>query len=396
MDCISLVNAGINNVVAVMGTALTKFHLEELTSLTKRVVLCFDNDKAGQSAVKRTFVASCNFQGLELEYLALPGCKDPDEYIKRFGKIEFLNLTKNKNTLLYEKICEWCHTLSKDYQDFIMNIQAEFECLIDSDNEVLIKQVENYIQDKYNISLTRFFAKDSFQKNLKESSSLVPAKPFTSQMNFDWQVKNSLEIKLLLTLLHLKFSELPARLQNIMLGSLSANEDDEKICAQAIENQFSKTGFRVFLEISSWMLENHHISIVYAGSEILELFSEEAQILIGYSISDVKALMRFHLQELIKDSLSSGISMVLSQNVWNLKNSGFLKFLLRNIKLAFQNGVLPSLFAETLLNLEVDYIDSTLKACSSLHFDNDLDAQFQFFVSERTRRKTQLGNLELN
>ena len=178
-----------------------------------------------------------------------------------------------------------------------------------------------------------------------------------------------------------------------MLDSLSINENDEKICAQAIENQFSKTGFRVFLEISSWMLENRHVSVNYVGSDVFELFSQEAQILIGFSLSDIKILMRYNLHELIKDNLSSGISMVLSANVWNLKNAGFLKFLHRNINLAFQNGVLPSLFAEALLNLEVDYIDSTLKAHSSLHFDNDLDAQFQFLVAERVRCKTKLGKI---
>ena len=90
MDCISLVNTGLENVVAVMGTALTKFHLEELSKLTKRIVLCFDNDRAGQSAAKRTFAAAVSFQNVDLEYLVLPDCKDPDEYIKRFGKDEFL------------------------------------------------------------------------------------------------------------------------------------------------------------------------------------------------------------------------------------------------------------------------------------------------------------------
>ncbi|MES2614475.1 MAG: toprim domain-containing protein [Bdellovibrionota bacterium] len=391
MDCISLVDAGIENVVAVMGTALTKFHLNELTQITKRIILCFDNDKAGQSAAKRTFAAAVNFQNVDLEYLSLPECKDPDEYIKRFGKEEFLKIAQNKNALLYEKISEWCHSESRDNQEFVIHIQKEFECLIDSQNDLLVKQVGNYLLDKYNVNLRSFFSARPSQEDKKTSqieSTLL------REYDLNWPVKTPIELKLLFSLLFLKFSELPERLQNIMLAQTSENENDEQICAQAIENQFSKTGFRVFLEISAWMAENNHISLHSFGSESAPLFSQEAQILIGFALSDIKILLRFHLHELIKESLSSGISMVLSENVWNLKNTGFLKFLLRNIMLAFQNGVLQNLFAEALLNLEVDYIDCTLKAHSSLHFDNDLDAQFQFLVAERVRRKMKLGSLD--
>lgn len=387
MDCISLANAGIENVVAVMGTALTKYHIDELSKLTKRIVLCFDNDKAGQSAAKRTFAASAYFQNIDLEYLVLPNCKDPDEFIKRFGKEKFLAIAKSKNTLLYEQICEWCLLNSQDNQDFIINIQKEFTCLVEAQNKILTSQVENYIQEKFNFSLKDFFSINS------QATSHHRIDNESNNTEIDWPVKNPLEIKLLLSLIYLKFSELPLSLQNILLNLSNIEGDDEKVCAQAIENQFSKTGFQVFIELSSWMLENQHISIAYTGIEIAENFTQETQILIGFALSDVKLLMKFYLHELIKDSLSSGISMVSSQNVWNLKNAGFLKFLLRNIQLASQSGVLPSLFAEALLNLEVDYIDGTLKAHSSLHFDNDLDAQFHFLVTARIRCKTKLGQI---
>ena len=222
-----------------------------------------------------------------------------------------------------------------------------------------------------------------------------PATPQQEINNIVWTVKNPLEMKLLMSLLYLKFSELPTQLQNILLNLSSENENDEKICAQAIEHEFSKTGFQVFLEISSWMSENQHISVTYMGFEPFEVFSRESQLLIAFVLSDVKNLMRFNIQELIKENLSGSISMVTCENVWNIKNVGFLKFNLRNITLAFQNKVLPNLFAEALLNLEVDYIDSTLKACSSLHFDNDLDSQIQFYITERGRCKAQLNHLSL-
>ena len=392
MDCISLVKAGIENVVAVMGTALTKSHLQDLTKITSRILICFDNDKAGQNAAKRTFASAVEFPNLELEYLVLPDCKDPDEYIKRFGKDCFLTLTKEKNTLLYEKICQWCQGEATGYQEFIQALQREFVCVIESENDILGKQIETYIQDKYNFSMRDFFNKNKPLRTAEKSNEISREQSMI-ELDFDWSVRNPLEMRLLFGLVHLKFSQLPQCLQNILNGENGEDENAEKICALALEQQLSRTGFKVFLELSSWMHENQHISLLSVASDVFESFSKESQILFGFVLSEIKILMRFQMHEFAKDCLSDKISMVLSKNVWNLKNAGFLKFCLRNIKLAFQNEVLQSLFAETLLNLEVDYIDDTLKARSSLHFDNDLDEQFQFLVSQRVRCKTELGSL---
>jgi hypothetical protein len=100
------------------------------------------------------------------------------------------------------------------------------------------------------------------------------------------------------------------------------------------------------------------------------------------------------MEELLKESLPVGVSMISFKNIWDLKNSGFLRFQLRNIKLSSQRGVLSAFTAEALLQLELEYIDNALKAFSSFHFDNEIDKQFHDLVRERTRRSKEFGSFE--
>ncbi len=55
MDLVSLYQAGIRNVVATMGTALTPDHGKMLKRMTKNVVALFDGDSAGMEAAEREF-----------------------------------------------------------------------------------------------------------------------------------------------------------------------------------------------------------------------------------------------------------------------------------------------------------------------------------------------------
>jgi DNA primase len=82
LDVITSHQAGVKNVVACAGTALTTFHLKSLSRLTNNVVLCFDTDPAGVAATERAITLS---QGLDIDLsvIELPnGYKDPDELIK--------------------------------------------------------------------------------------------------------------------------------------------------------------------------------------------------------------------------------------------------------------------------------------------------------------------------
>src|SRR4051794_10974342 len=75
-DAIALRQAGVEAVVASMGTALTERQLKELGRLTRRLVLCFDGDAAGEAATIRGMELAAA-QGLDVKVVALPPGVDP-------------------------------------------------------------------------------------------------------------------------------------------------------------------------------------------------------------------------------------------------------------------------------------------------------------------------------
>ena len=82
-DVLALSQAGIEPVVASMGTALTERQLKELSRLTNRVWLCFDGDAAGETATLRGMELAAA-QGLDVRVVALPAGFDPADLAEGF------------------------------------------------------------------------------------------------------------------------------------------------------------------------------------------------------------------------------------------------------------------------------------------------------------------------
>src|SRR6266849_5498676 len=76
MDAISVARAGISNVVASCGTSLAESEVKLLARFTRRVVVNYDPDAAGQAATERSIVLLLE-QGFDVRVLALPGKADP-------------------------------------------------------------------------------------------------------------------------------------------------------------------------------------------------------------------------------------------------------------------------------------------------------------------------------
>lgn len=94
MDAISLFSAGIENVVASLGTAFTEDHAKILARYARRIIFCYDSDDAGQRATVRALPMMKN-TGAEVFVLIIPDGKDPDEFIRKHGKDAFNELLKN-------------------------------------------------------------------------------------------------------------------------------------------------------------------------------------------------------------------------------------------------------------------------------------------------------------
>lgn len=84
MDVIAMHAAGFQNAVATLGTALTAEQARLMTKYTKRVIVSYDSDEAGQRAAERS-IKILGEVGLDVRILKLQGAKDPDEFIKSFG-----------------------------------------------------------------------------------------------------------------------------------------------------------------------------------------------------------------------------------------------------------------------------------------------------------------------
>ncbi len=93
-DAVSLHQAGFKNVVAPLGTAFTVEQARIMSRYTKEVIICFDSDLAGETAVEKAFKTLAD-TGLSVKVLKLPVGKDPDEFLKSNKPSDFKKLIDN-------------------------------------------------------------------------------------------------------------------------------------------------------------------------------------------------------------------------------------------------------------------------------------------------------------
>jgi DNA primase len=103
MDCISLHQYGITNVVASLGTALTPNQAKLLKRYADKIIISYDADLAGQNATLRG-LEILRTEGFDIKVLTVPQGKDPDEFIRSNGSEAFLNLIKNALPLIEYRI----------------------------------------------------------------------------------------------------------------------------------------------------------------------------------------------------------------------------------------------------------------------------------------------------
>lgn len=110
MDVIALHNAGFENAVASLGTALTPLHVKLISRYTKKVILTYDSDGAGVNAAKRA-IPLLKEKNINVKVLSMAPYKDPDEFIKNLGSEEFQKrIDSADNAFLWE-----VEILKKDY-----------------------------------------------------------------------------------------------------------------------------------------------------------------------------------------------------------------------------------------------------------------------------------------
>lgn len=140
MDVIALHSVGITNAVATLGTAITSEQARVMSRYTKRVIISYDSDEAGTKAALRA-MKLLEEVGLEVSVLSVPGAKDPDEYIKKFGVDKFkqvINGAKSKFDYSLDSILsKYDITLPQDK----INALGEVEKLISGVNSMAERDV---------------------------------------------------------------------------------------------------------------------------------------------------------------------------------------------------------------------------------------------------------------
>ncbi len=94
MDVIALNQAGFDNAVATLGTAITPQQANLMKRYTGEVVISYDSDEAGQKATMKA-INLLGEAGISARVLKIPDAKDPDEYVKRFGAESFRHILNN-------------------------------------------------------------------------------------------------------------------------------------------------------------------------------------------------------------------------------------------------------------------------------------------------------------
>ena len=96
MDVIAVNQAGFENVVATLGTALTPEQARIMSQYADEVIIAYDSDGAGQNATQRA-INLLSEAGVKTKIIKMEGAKDPDEFIKKFGSLRFKQLLDNSD-----------------------------------------------------------------------------------------------------------------------------------------------------------------------------------------------------------------------------------------------------------------------------------------------------------
>jgi len=144
---------GIYNVVASMGTAITKEHAKLLKKLSTNVIMCFDGDNAGNKATLAC-AKELNEIGIYPKVIRLPDKMDPDEFLKKYGVEKFNSYLLNPKSLLDYRIDQYKSETnfsdSEDVSKYIKNVVLELSQEEDSIiREITIKK----LSDETNISV---------------------------------------------------------------------------------------------------------------------------------------------------------------------------------------------------------------------------------------------------
>lgn len=155
MDAIALAQAGFNDVVAPLGTALTEHQIERIWKMVEAPILCFDGDNAGQKAAMRAALRALPIlkPSHSLNFIAMPSGQDPDDLVRAEGPQAFAELI-SKPQMLGDKIWQ---------------VEYEAEPLNTPENKAgLKKRLSDHVRDIADQDIAQHYRQD-FQERYQQA-----------------------------------------------------------------------------------------------------------------------------------------------------------------------------------------------------------------------------------
>jgi DNA primase len=165
LDVISLVQAGIENVVASAGTSLTQDQIKAIHRFTNNVCLMYDADSAGVKASFRAIDMLLE-EGLNVYLVSFPDGEDPDSFAHTVSTTELTDYLENNKVIFIDYKAQ--HLLSNNYEDPIKKAEVIRDILLSLSHisDPLIQaEYLIYISKKFNID--EFTIRDEFQRILR-------------------------------------------------------------------------------------------------------------------------------------------------------------------------------------------------------------------------------------
>ena len=188
MDVVGLSKNGIDNSVANLGTSLTDKQILTLNQFFDDIIICFDGDESGYKAAVRAAENSIKELKPEkqISFLFLPDKEDPDSYVNKNGKANFIDFTKQSKLSIHQFIFSHYKKQTKNNPSSMAIFEKKLRAIANTIKDDFIKKyVLEYFLEKIaeltphsNQNNKRFYAKktkslESTKKYFQESQSLT-------------------------------------------------------------------------------------------------------------------------------------------------------------------------------------------------------------------------------
>ncbi|WP_440618841.1 DNA primase [Candidatus Pelagibacter sp. HIMB1493] len=314
MDVIGLSKNGIDNAVANLGTSLTDKQIQILNQFFDDIIICFDGDESGYKAALRAAENSIKELKPEkqISFLFLPNKEDPDSYVNKNGKANFIEFTKQSKLSIHQFI--FSH-YKKQTENNPSSMAIFEKRLRDVANTIKDDYIKKYVLE-YFLEKIAELTPHSNQKNKKNYKKPTKSLDATKKYYNESQSLSGVELKEF-SLIYLVINNLNLMQSNIHLieNIKLFTEVNKKIFKQIIEILKSENQIAVQdLNLDSQLIEkiNKFAPIKY----ILKNSSEDEQKIIELLEDISRDLMNYDLEFRIQE-LESKFSVDMSESTFN-------------------------------------------------------------------------------